>query len=72
MNRPTGADHGGADQEHDAYLREALRHAPDARLDAPPALTDNILRQARLATAPVATERKQRHGMLRQLAAAWA
>jgi len=71
MNRPTGADH-GADQEHDAYLREALRHAPDAALDAPPALKDNILRQARLATAPVATERKRHGGVLHRLAAAWA
>ena len=37
--------------EHDAYLRSALRHAPDAALAPPDALDDAILRQARSATA---------------------
>src|SRR5439155_1014344 len=32
----------------DAWLREALRHAPDADVRPPPALRDAILRQARI------------------------
>lgn len=36
---------------HDAWLREALRHAPDADAAPPPALSDVILRQARAAAA---------------------
>jgi hypothetical protein len=36
----------GADNEHDAWLREALRHAPDAQLVAPPSLSEHILREA--------------------------
>ena len=39
------------DPERDAYLSEALRHAPDAALAPPAALSDAILRQARSATA---------------------
>ena len=35
----------------DAWLSEALRHAPDALASAPPALSDAILRQARAAAA---------------------
>ncbi|HEX7435484.1 MAG TPA: hypothetical protein VF308_02155 [Caldimonas sp.] len=43
------------DGERDAYLREALRHAPDAALGPPAALSNAILRQARSATtAPAA------------------
>ena len=45
----TRADDSGA--EHDAYLRSALRHAPDASLAPPDALDDAILRRARSATA---------------------
>ncbi len=33
--------------EHDAWLREALRHAPDAQLGPPPSLSEMILREAR-------------------------
>lgn len=72
MNSPPAKPRDGTDGERDAYLREALRHAPDAAFDAPPALTDNILRQARLATAPVATERKPRNAVLQHLGEAWA
>ena len=35
-----------AEAEHDAWLRAALRHAPDAELGAPPALSAAILREA--------------------------
>ena len=38
------------DTERDAWLSEALRHAPDAQAAPPPALSDAILRQARAAT----------------------
>ncbi|HUG22829.1 hypothetical protein [Piscinibacter sp.] len=37
----------GADDERDAWLREALRHAPDAQLGAPPSLGERILREAK-------------------------
>ncbi len=41
--------------ERDAWLAQALRHAPDANADAPPLLSDTILREARAATLrPVA------------------
>jgi hypothetical protein len=40
------------DEARDAHLREALRHAPDAAVGAPPALSSAILRQAREASAP--------------------
>ena len=36
----------GHDDERDAWLREALRHAPDAQLGAPPSLSERILREA--------------------------
>src|SRR4051794_41312432 len=39
--------------EHDAHLRSALRHAPDAALVPSDALNEAILQRARLATAPV-------------------
>ncbi|MBT9527489.1 MAG: hypothetical protein IV105_19720 [Rhizobacter sp.] len=35
------------DEERDAHLRAALRHAPDAQLQPPPALSDLILKEAR-------------------------
>ena len=42
--------------ERDAWLSLALRHAPDANADAPPALSETILREARSAVArPAAT-----------------
>ncbi len=37
------------DDEHDAHLQAALRHAPDAALAAPPQLREAILHQARIA-----------------------
>jgi hypothetical protein len=37
---------------HDAWLREALRHAPDADVAPPQALREAILRQARATAAP--------------------
>ena len=42
------------DAARDAHLRAALRHAPDAGLAPPPALSAAILREARSAAAPVA------------------
>ena len=39
------------DDERDAWLSEALRHAPDASADAPPTLSEAILREARAAAA---------------------
>jgi hypothetical protein len=71
MNLPPRTEQNGADETRDAHLREALRHAPDAALDAPPALKDNILRQARLAVAPTAMERDRSAGVLQRLGAAW-
>ena len=45
-----------AQDERDAWLSLALRHAPDANADAPPALSETILREARSAVArPAAT-----------------
>lgn len=37
---------------HDAWLREALRHAPDAQDGPPPKLEETILRMGRAAVAP--------------------
>ena len=46
----------GHDDERDAWLAQALRHAPDANADAPPLLSDSILREARAAVLrPAAT-----------------
>jgi hypothetical protein len=39
-----------SDPEHDAWLREALRHAPDASVAPPLSLRDAILAEARAAT----------------------
>ena len=44
---PTDRD----DPERDAWLREALRHAPDADAAPPATLSETILKQARAATA---------------------
>jgi hypothetical protein len=41
--------------ERDAWLSEALRHAPDASASPPAALSDAILRAARAATRPAST-----------------
>ncbi len=59
-----------ADDAHDAWLDHALHHAPDASADAPAALSDAILRSARLAVAPTAPARRRSH--LSPLASAWA
>ena len=40
------------DLPHDAWLREALRHAPDAEAGPPPKLNETILRMGRAAVAP--------------------
>ena len=45
-----------AQDERDAWLSLALRHAPDANADAPPALSETILREARSAVARPATK----------------
>ena len=37
----------GPDEARDPHLREALRHAPDAQLQAPPQLSELILKEAR-------------------------
>ena len=58
------------DDEHDAWLREALRHAPDAHIGAPLALSDTILRQARAATVAPAPAAVQPGG-LRGFAEFW-
>ncbi|MEO6361624.1 MAG: hypothetical protein ABIO71_00175 [Caldimonas sp.] len=58
------------DGEHDAWLREALRHAPDASLAAPAEVRDAILLQARAAAAvPAWPEASRRTG---RDAAPWA
>lgn len=53
------------DEERDAHLRQALRHAPDAQLKPPPALSELILKEARAkardASAPA---RAPRHPLL--------
>jgi hypothetical protein len=46
--------------EHDAHLRAALRHMPDAELGAPAALSDTILRAARAATRSAAAPLRAR------------
>jgi hypothetical protein len=46
---------GADDAQHDAWLREALRHAPDAATSAPPLLRDAILAEARAAVAAPVT-----------------
>ena len=55
---------------HDAWLREALRHAPDAQALPPSALSEAILRQARAAAEPAPARALPSLGQ--RLAAAWA
>ncbi|MEO8059006.1 MAG: hypothetical protein ABI671_11825 [Burkholderiales bacterium] len=63
------------DEERDAWLAQALRHAPDADADAPPALSNAILREARSAAMPRSaareTPRPDSIGPLQWLALAW-
>ncbi len=54
---PEGAPSSMSDAERDAYLEVALRHAPDAGIDAPAALSAAILREARGAAAQAAPQR---------------
>ena len=63
------------DEERDAWLAQALRHAPDANADAPPALSDAILREARAAAVQPAVNsvapQADSVGPLQWLASAW-
>jgi hypothetical protein len=57
---------------HDPWLREALRHAPDADAGPPPKLNDTILRMGRAAVAPRPAPAPPRPPTLAQrLLAAW-
>jgi len=58
------------DTPRDAWLSEALRHAPDAALGPPAEVSGEILRRARAATAPAHRDRPG--GVLRGIAAWWA
>jgi hypothetical protein len=68
MNPPRDEPDGGV--SHDAWLREALRHAPDADALPPSALSETILRQARSAAAAPAALPVPTFGA--RIAAAWA
>lgn len=63
------------DEARDAWLAQALRHAPDAHADAPPALSNAILREARAAAvqpaASAAPPRPGDIGVPRWLTLAW-
>jgi hypothetical protein len=60
------------DEDRDAWLAQALRHAPDANTDAPAALSDTILREARAAARPPAARpRPDPVGTQSWIAAAW-
>ena len=54
---PRGAKPSPDGSEHDAWLREALRHAPDAGAAPPVSLRDAILAEARAATRVVTAPR---------------
>ena len=70
MNRPPAPDDSPDEPARDAWLREALRHAPDADAAPSVAVRETILRQARAeaATAP-ATPRPV--GAWQRFSAAW-
>ena len=53
-NGPDGTPPAMSDAERDAYLEVALRHAPDAGIDAPASLSAAILREARGAASQAA------------------
>lgn len=62
------------DDPHDAYLKQALRHAPDAGVAPPPALSEAILRAARSAAEPAALRAAAppaRAGLVAALLALW-
>lgn len=71
----------GDDLPRDAWLREALRHAPDADAGPPPKLNETILRMGRAAVAPRAERRPapavrmpaspSSGGVLQALSAGW-
>lgn len=48
---PSGSTSSSVDAERDAWLSEALRHAPDANVAPPAALSDMILREAQAKAA---------------------
>ncbi len=52
MSMPLRPDDQRDDTDRDAWLAEALRHAPDAQAAPPAALSEAILRQARVAARP--------------------
>jgi hypothetical protein len=55
--RRSGPNPSSTSGEHDAWLREALRHAPDASASPPPSLRDAILAEARAAARAGAASR---------------
>ena len=63
---------GPADNERDAWLREALRHAPDATAAPPRGLSDAILREAYSAAAPARQVATRRRPWWQGLADFWA
>ena len=54
------------DDERDAWLRQALRHAPDAQAAPPAALSESILAQARAAAAPPSPSRSMSRALPRR------
>lgn len=62
--------HGDDGVPHDAWLREALRHAPDADARPPAALSETILRRARAEAAGAAPPASP--SLAARIAAAWA
>ena len=67
--RPPAVPDNTADPARDAWLREALRHAPDADVQAPPQVSAAILREAR---AAVAGTPRAEPGRRDRWSAAWA
>ena len=66
-DRPVPPD----DTERDAWLRTALRHAPDASADAPPALGEAILREAGMKARTAAGARRSQGTAWWSAAWAW-
>ena len=52
--------------ERDAWLRAALRHAPDARAAPPPALSETILAEARATARSAGAARSARRSRRRR------